>query len=53
MGVEPKRPSKDPYDNPARLSEKPSPRQLSIGDFEFIRNFDGADPKAVSGQSLT
>lgn len=52
MGVEPKRPSKDPYDNPARLTEKPSSRQLSIGDFEFVRTFDGADPKTVSAADV-
>ncbi len=53
MEVEPKRPSEDQaYDNPARLTEKPSPRQLSIGDLEFVRTFDGADPKTVSAADV-
>ncbi len=52
MGVEPKRFENRAYDNPARLAEKPSPRQLSIGDFEFVRNFDGADPTAVSSADV-
>ncbi|HSH61273.1 MAG TPA: hypothetical protein VK988_16855 [Acidimicrobiales bacterium] len=53
MEVQPKRPlANQAYDNPARLREKPSPRQLSIGDFEFVRTFDGADPKTVSAADV-
>ncbi len=52
MGVEPKRFENRAYDNPARLAEKPSPRQLSLADFEYARGFNGADPKTVSAADV-
>lgn len=49
MQVEPKRRlEREVYDNPARLSDpKRNPRPLTLGDFEFVRSFQGADSKDV------
>lgn len=50
LNVEPKRPLVDQiYDNPARLADWRREKQaLSPGDLEFVRTFDGADPRTVS-----
>ncbi len=49
MQVEPKRRlEREVYDNPARLGDpKRNPRPLTLGDFEFVRSLQGADPKDV------
>ncbi len=49
LSVEPKRDTVERYDNPARINgPRPRQRSLSLGDFEFVRSFDGADPSTVS-----
>ncbi|HSH58525.1 MAG TPA: hypothetical protein VK988_02575 [Acidimicrobiales bacterium] len=49
MQVEPKRRvPEQTYDNPARLRDpNRKPRALTLGDFEFVRSFEGVDPKDV------
>jgi hypothetical protein len=53
LTVEPKDPEVKHYDNPARIRDRrPSLRTLTVGDLEFVRNFEGADPKTVSAEDV-
>jgi hypothetical protein len=53
LTVEPKDPEVRHYDNPARIRDRrPSLRALTVGDFEFVRSFEGADPKSVSAEDV-
>ncbi len=54
LQVEPKEPKPDTfYVNPARLPEgKRSQRTLSLGELEFVRQFEGAKPESVSPEDV-
>ncbi len=53
LTVQPKERERRFHDNPARIRDRePSRRTLTLGDFEFVRSFEGADPKAVSAEDV-
>jgi hypothetical protein len=53
LQVEPKDREPTTYENPARLRDaKRSRRRLTLGDLEFVRTFEGADPKSVSAEDV-
>lgn len=53
LTVAPKDPEPRVHEYPARMGDRrPSRRSLTQGDFEFVRSFEGADPKAVPAEDV-
>lgn len=53
LSVQPKDPELRIHENPARIRDRlPSRRSLTQGDFEYVRSFEGADPKAVPAEDV-
>jgi hypothetical protein len=53
LTFEPKDPEVRHHDNPARIRDRrPTLRTLTLGDVEFVRSFEDADPKSVSAEDV-